>query len=240
MLFDWGNTLVDYPLGTTSTQLEFLDGFLRHQLHRFDYTPVSLEEWRDVLIAINTERSDCQVTPFATRMRSWFPFIGREELIGMEEELCRSIFGSASVPQEVWPSVQCLLNQGYAVGIISNLPWGVSAIHWQTEFSHHLRELSMVPPIVCCGDVGFRKPHSAPFLRCLQLLGRTPQEAVMVGDSIESDIKGALQCGLAAVLIGHETTGPPPAGVRTVPGVAAFVEAFIAGDIRSCCERTSG
>ena len=45
------------------------------------------------------------------------------------------------------------------------------------------------------------KPADAFFRHVLAGLGAGPQDAVMVGDDIESDIGGALQAGLAAVLV---------------------------------------
>jgi HAD superfamily hydrolase (TIGR01458 family) len=45
------------------------------------------------------------------------------------------------------------------------------------------------------------KPAEGFFRHVLEGLGAAPDEAVMVGDDVESDIGGALQAGLAAVLV---------------------------------------
>jgi putative hydrolase of the HAD superfamily len=51
----------------------------------------------------------------------------------------------------------------------------------------------------CSGDTGHFKPHPAPFERALARLGVTADEAVMVGDSLEADVRGAQALGMRAV-----------------------------------------
>ncbi len=53
--------------------------------------------------------------------------------------------------------------------------------------------------VVAGGDVRARKPDPAPFERALSLLDVSPDAAVMVGDSIEGDVKGAQDMGICAV-----------------------------------------
>jgi FMN phosphatase YigB (HAD superfamily) len=47
-------------------------------------------------------------------------------------------------------------------------------------------------------EVGYLKPHPAPFEHALTLLGITASEAVMVGNSLLEDIDGAQQLGMKA------------------------------------------
>jgi HAD superfamily hydrolase (TIGR01509 family) len=74
------------------------------------------------------------------------------------------------------------------------------------------------------GEVGRGKPDPEVFLQAAGSLGVNPEEAVMVGDSWERDIEGALSAGLAAIWISHGRETP-----RSDPrvGVAAG-----AGDVR--------
>ena len=55
--------------------------------------------------------------------------------------------------------------------------------------------------MICSYDIGIPKPDPRIFRHTIDLLGVHPSEAVMVGDSLEADIKGALGAGLQAVLI---------------------------------------
>lgn len=57
--------------------------------------------------------------------------------------------------------------------------------------------------IVISGAFGEGKPSPALFGHVLELLQTQPQEAVMVGDKLTTDIKGALGSGLHSVWINH-------------------------------------
>lgn len=55
--------------------------------------------------------------------------------------------------------------------------------------------------MICSFDIGVPKPDPRIFEFALDLLGVRAQEAVMVGDSLEADIKGALGAGMRAILV---------------------------------------
>ena len=55
--------------------------------------------------------------------------------------------------------------------------------------------------MVCSFDIGIPKPDPRVFQFTLELLGVQADEAVMVGDSLEADVKGALAAGMRAVLV---------------------------------------
>lgn len=55
--------------------------------------------------------------------------------------------------------------------------------------------------MICSYDIGIPKPDPRIFRHTLDLLGVHQSEAVMVGDSLEADIKGAQAAGLQAVLV---------------------------------------
>ena len=51
------------------------------------------------------------------------------------------------------------------------------------------------------GDLGIGKPDPAVFRHALSLVGAEAADAVMIGDTVERDIDGALALGLRAVWI---------------------------------------
>src|SRR5262249_11860445 len=53
-------------------------------------------------------------------------------------------------------------------------------------------------------DVGWPKPHRAPFDRALSLLEVVPADALFVGDDHRWDIVGAQNAGLRPVLLGSD------------------------------------
>jgi putative hydrolase of the HAD superfamily len=58
---------------------------------------------------------------------------------------------------------------------------------------------------------GWIKPHASIFRAALSLLDVEPEEAAMVGDSVEEDIEGALALGMHAFLIDRSSRYPETA-----------------------------
>lgn len=54
--------------------------------------------------------------------------------------------------------------------------------------------------IVTSGDIGYRKPHAAPFEAALKAVEVHAEEAIFVGDNLDHDVAGALQVGMTTVL----------------------------------------
>jgi putative hydrolase of the HAD superfamily len=69
--------------------------------------------------------------------------------------------------------------------------------------------------VVVSGDVGVGKPDPAVFRHALDLVGASPDDAVMIGDTLERDIDGAVAAGLRAVWINRF-------GAPARPGVTAI------------------
>ncbi len=61
--------------------------------------------------------------------------------------------------------------------------------------------------MVCSYDIGIPKPDPRIFQHTLSLLDVEASEAVMIGDSIKADIKGAINAELKAVWVDNEGTG---------------------------------
>jgi putative hydrolase of the HAD superfamily len=84
-----------------------------------------------------------------------------------------------------------LLKRGLRLAVVSDAPrlqaW-MRLAHLQLQ---HLFET-----VVAFEDTGERKPSPKPFQRVIELLGITPQEAIMVGDWPERDVVGAAKVGI--------------------------------------------
>ncbi len=61
--------------------------------------------------------------------------------------------------------------------------------------------------MVCSYDIKIPKPDPRIFQHTLRLLNVKESEAVMIGDSINADIEGAINAGLEAVWVDNEGTG---------------------------------
>lgn len=53
--------------------------------------------------------------------------------------------------------------------------------------------------IITSETVGVKKPNSKVFAYSLKLVKATPQNSIMIGDNLEADIIGALDCGIPAI-----------------------------------------
>jgi putative hydrolase of the HAD superfamily len=75
--------------------------------------------------------------------------------------------------------------------------------------------------IVISGELGKGKPDPAVFAHALDRMGASPEKTLMIGDSWERDVEGALAAGLRAVWISHDRPLPRADGrvtVATGPG----------------------
>lgn len=75
---------------------------------------------------------------------------------------------------------------------------------------------------------GFRKPHSAPFLRALELLGCLPEEAVFVGDRPSKDIAGAFLLNMRTIRV---CTGEYASQADLVPTSCTVASAVVAIEV---------
>lgn len=116
---------------------------------------------------------------------------------------------------EVPAALAALRAQGLALVVVSN--WDVS-LHEQLAATG-LADL--VDGAVSSAEVGVGKPHPAIYARALELAGVTAAEAVMVGDSVDTDVAGALAVGVRAVLVDRFGALAAPAGAHEVADLAA-------------------
>ena len=94
---------------------------------------------------------------------------------------------------EVSRSVLAALAPRYRIGVVSN---------WYGNLERVLSEAGMAKLVGAVADsarLGFEKPDPRIFEAALKLLGATPGETAMVGDSLEKDCAPARALGLSAV-----------------------------------------
>jgi HAD superfamily hydrolase (TIGR01549 family) len=99
---------------------------------------------------------------------------------------------------DVLPTLAELHRRGFLLGVVTNR-W-----HGGKPFLEDMQALGLldyfaIEHIAISADLGIRKPNAAIFMHTLNALGVSPEEAVMVGDSLRADIIGAKQLNLFAV-----------------------------------------
>lgn len=70
--------------------------------------------------------------------------------------------------------------------------------------------LGAVDVVAASADLPAAKPDARAFTATAARLGVAVAEAVMVGDSVANDVRGALGAGMGAVLVDRHDAGAPP------------------------------
>ena len=95
--------------------------------------------------------------------------------------------------EDTLPVLDELRRAGLKIGLISN-----SARDIRAFARHHGLDIDAG---VSSFHHGKTKPHASIFRAVLDLLDVTPEDAAMVGDTVEDDMDGALALGMHAVLV---------------------------------------
>ena len=212
VIFDWGNTLVDYPLDTAESQVTWLATFLQDTAKQWsDPLRSELEamaETEETLYRFNQEMPDYRVRPFEERLREALPSgISAHIASVIERQLCQRLFASAQIIEGAQDVLSRLCQRRLAVGIVSNTPWGTTPNEWRQELDHYDFVRNSCSAVVFCGDVGFRKPHPAAFHACIQRLHVSATQTVVIGDSLSSDMAGACAAGCKSVWFDRKHSG---------------------------------
>ena len=120
--------------------------------------------------------------------------------------------------QEVFPEVEAVLRELSAAHVLGLVTNGASCLQRDKLGASGLGGYFKV--VVVSGDVGVGKPGPSVFRRALAELAA--DRAVMVGDSVENDVRGALSAGLGAVWCNR--AGLPRPEDLDVPEIASLSE----------------
>ena len=107
---------------------------------------------------------------------------------------------------DVLPCLDVLRGAGVRMALLSN-----ALGHSLEEVVAHFALDEYMDAAVSSAETGAVKPAPRMFSVLLGLLGVAPAAAVMVGDSAEDDVSGALACGCGAILLdrGGRAIGAP-------------------------------
>jgi putative hydrolase of the HAD superfamily len=92
-----------------------------------------------------------------------------------------------------------LVDGGYGAAVVSNTVHGeLAETLARVQLCALSGELVRVAAIVDSSVIGIEKPDPRPFLLALEALGVNPSNCVHVGDSLHSDVVGAIGVGMSA------------------------------------------
>ncbi|MVA75147.1 HAD-IA family hydrolase [Auraticoccus sp. F435] len=94
------------------------------------------------------------------------------------------------------PTLRRLRRQGLRVGVLTN---GDEA--QQRDKLDVVGLTAEIDVLIASSTLPFGKPHPLAFAAAVERLGVRAEEVLMVGDSLENDVRGALAAGMSAVLL---------------------------------------
>ncbi len=119
----------------------------------------------------------------------------------------------------IFPEVPALLEdlgQRFRLGLVTN---GASDLQREKVAGAGLERYFQT--IVVSGEVGVGKPDRRVFTRALDALNSSPDDAVMIGDSLRCDIGGAQAMGMSCIWIRSTSLDQPdPPPTATIVSVA--------------------
>jgi putative hydrolase of the HAD superfamily len=186
ILFDWNNTLVQFTWDDDLLEAGHRAGLAaaRSDQDVAEFT----ERYRGLVLNDATPADD-----YGTLLRE----LGVEDpdrFMNAEHEVWRPAHEALGSAQALLDSLH---SRGIKTGLVAN-SWPDPARLLRADVeSFGLTEHFDV--IVFSEEVGFRKPQPEIFLHALRQLGVDPENAMFVGDRLDTDVQGAAQVGMATV-----------------------------------------
>ncbi len=116
----------------------------------------------------------------------------------LAEELAESVLAAPPPLLPGVPEVLAQLAQRYRLAIISDTAFSPGSVLRELLQRYGIAELFAAYSF--SDETGVAKPHPRAYTTVLEALGGCPEEALHIGDLQETDIRGAQQLGMRAIL----------------------------------------
>ncbi len=138
------------------------------------------------------------------RISSWANALARFGFRDMQlaEKMSETFKKLRNTKHILYPETLTCLNElkpFCRLGLVTN---GAPDLQWKKINGGNLK--SFFNTIVISGEHGFAKPDTRLFMRTLRVMDTKPENAIMVGDNLKTDIKGAKETGIHTVWINRE------------------------------------
>jgi putative hydrolase of the HAD superfamily len=103
--------------------------------------------------------------------------------------------------------------------------------NWDCSLGAVLAELGLaglLDAVVTSAEAGARKPEPAIFEAALEELRCSPGSALLIGDSLETDVAGGRAAGIRSILLDRSGTTADNSGVETIVTLENFPESMTA------------
>ena len=217
ILFDVDDTLMDFQTGNHNAVNQLMDELGYHDPDRYDqYEAINLKCWRELEAGMLTQKQ--------LKLARFVRFFDRYPVAGdpsWAAERFVALLGQQSILLPHALETVAQIAQRLPVAIVTN---GITAIQRSRLGLSPLKDY--VTEVVISEEVGVSKPRPGIFTIALDRLGVRPSDALMVGDGVNSDIRGANNAGIDACWL-NPSGKPLPEGVRAEYQIT---------DIRQCVE----
>lgn len=204
ILFDIDDTLMDFQTGNRRAVEQLMDELGYRHPDRYDrYESINLECWARLEEGLMTQQQ--------LKLERFVRFFDRYRVPGdphwASERFIELLSRQSILMPRALETVQAIAAK-LPVVIVTN---GISAIQRGRMALSPLKDL--VTSVVISEEVGVSKPRPEIFYRALEPLGVAPREALMVGDGINSDVRGANNAGIDVCWL-DPRRAPLPQGVH--------------------------
>ncbi len=221
ILFDcWGTILHAPRLMTREAAIEAFHRTLQELGYETDFKLFRETYLREAERQHREADRDYRELDYVERLRRILEAIGLgEDAERLAEEIWRRYLDEWPRQSRLDPEAPELLRRlraGYKLALVTNFP-DLPTAH---RVFDTLNLWEYFDAIVVSAEVGYRKPSPLIFQKALEQLKVKPQEAVMVGDTLEADIEGAKKLGIKTILIDPERArrGENPGGADAIIG----------------------
>lgn len=217
ILFDNDDTLMDFQAGNRNAVNQLMDELDYHDPDRYDqYEAVNMKCWAELEAGLLTQ-NQLRVARFV-RFFDRYPVSGDPKWAA---ERFVQLLGQQSILLPHALETVKRIAARLPVAVVTN---GITEIQRSRFALSPLGEV--VTDVVISEEVGVSKPRPEIFHQALDHLGAKPGEALMVGDGVNSDIRGANDAGIDACWYN-------PGGKALPEGLHAE---YVISDIRQCVD----
>ena len=222
VLFDLGNTLLDYGLhgqwrAFLRQRMEEVYELVCHGAAGQEVAPsVFVEQVAEVFGGERTRelKHAGRSLPFGEMLREAMRGLqmecAEEHVTRVIEEFYRPIREHTTPYPDTVETLEWVKGAGLKMAIISNTPWDAPGYLTHGDLQKWALE-GYFEATVYSGDVPWRKPHPEFMWEAARRLGVEREACVVVGNDLASDIGGANAAGMRSIWVDRDrTTGPEP------------------------------
>jgi HAD superfamily hydrolase (TIGR01509 family) len=244
VLFDLGDTIIDFGVGRREAELLFRQGAkltyedLRHRHHpglpAYDrYFSTHYRIMQRAYVWSRISRRDFSYQDVLTRAAFKLELrLTPDDIHRLARLWYQPINLASTIDDGVGDMLTQLRHAGTKMGIVSN------TLVPDHCLDHHLAEeglLEFFPVRVYSSNVRYRKPHPRIFQMALDMLGVPASRTLFIGDVLKTDIVGAKKMGMRTIwkparkMLGHHGIPKPPRRHRpdfVIPKVTHLPEAL--------------